>query len=219
MMDKQAQQTEMLLSCMKTLQNQHRRTFMPLPPLKDWEGLEMWKVMLQVSLARYGLNRYVEEDVSQPENEAERQMWENDRQDVLELMVASLQDRNLIGRINNKGWDPKDDSPRNLYVNIHAALRPESDVWLEYKKLHIGNFRNLSEFVSRLKYLRQQLKLWEFEVANDAGIRHILAAIGEAYPSLYDRSVYKWNEGALTSDSLVQDILDEAAKVDVPGRW
>ncbi|KAK3985340.1 hypothetical protein QBC44DRAFT_353096 [Cladorrhinum sp. PSN332] len=110
-----------------------KRFYVPLPQLaveytdirdaiKPTANLRRWNMVLKASLARHQLYRYLLEDVPAPNRDqtsVEYLNWRNDRFDIIELILASVQ--GIVLNMSDKGWYPSSDDPRHIYFKVFEA--------------------------------------------------------------------------------------------------
>jgi hypothetical protein len=100
-----------------------KRTFVTLPVLKSEEDLEVWDSQLRASVAPYGLFKYLDRYIPEPEDESEHNAWKADRSDIFKLIVASLKISTIRSRMIRNGWKPDDIDPRAAYKKVFEALQ------------------------------------------------------------------------------------------------
>ncbi|KAK4159577.1 hypothetical protein QBC43DRAFT_361286, partial [Cladorrhinum sp. PSN259] len=110
-----------------------KRFYVPLPHLtidfadikdavKPTAHLRRWNMILKSSLARHQLYRYLLEDVPPPNQDRTSVgylNWRNDRFDIIELILASVQ--GIVLNMSDKGWYPSSDDPRHIYFKVFEA--------------------------------------------------------------------------------------------------
>ncbi|KAK4222421.1 hypothetical protein QBC38DRAFT_448280 [Podospora fimiseda] len=111
-----------------------KRFYVPLPQLaveyadlkdaiKPTANLRRWNMILKASLARHQLYRYLLEDVPAPNQDrtsVEYLNWRNDRFDIIELILASVQ--GIVLNMSDKGWYPSSDDPRHIYFKVFESF-------------------------------------------------------------------------------------------------
>ncbi|KAG7293384.1 hypothetical protein NEMBOFW57_003434 [Staphylotrichum longicolle] len=198
---------------------QQLRVLMPLPILSGEHDKENWKAMLELSLARDGLYRYVEDVVPQPEDEAGRQMWKTDRQDIVELMMASVQDHRLLERIRCLGWSPAHSGPKATYRTILDALGNRYDREIELVQLLNGLQadedqpidKHPEDYFYALDRLYKKARARHRHIHyHPISLSYFLEGIRGQFPRVYDRHAAKVDDGSFTWNALFRDITQDA---------
>jgi len=216
------QHYQQLAAQLSNIQNQlmkQRRVLMPLPVLSGEADKENWKAMLELALARDELYRYVEDVVPQPEDEAERQRWKTDCQDIVELMIASIQDRGLLERIRCLGWSPTHSGPKATYRTILDSLGNQYDgemelVW-SFKELQTDENQPIDkhpeDFFYTLERLYRKAKRRHRHIHfHPVSLSYFLEGIRGHFPRVYDRHAAKVDDGSFTWNSFFRDITQDA---------
>ena len=202
-----------------------RRFLMALPIWKGESGEENWKAMLKLLLRRDDLYRYVEVDIPQPEDEAERQNWRADRQDIVELLMASIRGAGSLERIRCLGWSPENDGPRETYHIILDAMgsRYDDEIRLvqAFNKLAVGDGfgQDCPEDMHPDDYFSELDKLYDYAIEEHRHIHfhpeslsYFLGGIRACYPEVYDRQAPKINDRSFTWNALFRDIVYDAMR-------
>jgi hypothetical protein len=172
--------------------------------------------MVQLSLARDNMYRHIQEDIPEPKTEAEREKWTTDRQDIVELMVASIRNTNMLERIRCLGWSPKHTGPKSTYQLILDALsrRYQQEMYL------VQGFRTLetSEDASWAEACFENLdtlygnviRNCEFRDSYTTRLSYFLQGIRGYYPELYDCHASKIANKSFSWRSFFRDIAYDA---------
>ncbi|KAK4107596.1 hypothetical protein N656DRAFT_503510 [Canariomyces notabilis] len=79
------------------------------------EDLESWREELVQMLKRYGLAKYIESELPQPEDHTARRQWLRDRLDVDAYIQTTVPNEEIWNSLRERGWSAADMNPKRTF--------------------------------------------------------------------------------------------------------
>ncbi|KAF6794590.1 KilA-N domain-containing protein [Colletotrichum sojae] len=130
-----------------------------LPRLRGESNWSSWLVLINATLRANKVKRYVDTDIPQPADAAERDDWESERDVAYNLLIASCE--SLIDKLLNAGWTD-DGNPYNLMEALKKYIPKVSEDAVavlvdEFAKGDANDHKTLYDALKRVQYLRKRI--------------------------------------------------------------
>ena len=128
-----------------------------LPVLKGQKNFEKWQNAILNALEVADLERYILEDVKEPEDNISKawKTWKNKRATVKKVFVAFVTDDNVIRLLKRNSWDHLEKNPKVIYdlikqyvPQVNTALPTDLLTEIIYKKRE--QFNTLGTYINHI---------------------------------------------------------------------
>lgn len=186
-----------------------------IPALVGAINLHEWKDMLTSTLCCRELERYIMEDIPEPEGSRKQKAWKRERATANLLIKSSLSKVRTV--LQNAGWDPEVQNPKYHFdfVLREIAKTPDTlagDVVLEFTHIDRAQFGSLAAYQSRVIYLRRRLTELDCAVSEKMCIWVTINGLKGRYSRWYNSLARAMNTNTLSWDSLMQEMTARAIK-------
>ena len=187
------------------------RVIKPIPRLRKQEEFPAWKIELIRVLKREDLDKYIFNDVAEPEDAIAKKQWRADRSDIEDFIKSMVPELNVWTVIGGFGWDPTAMNPKDTFEKLcqyceKGATDSSVKILQEFATIRAAKFDKMSSFQVRINYLRQQIDTTVFKMCDDAYLWLAIKGIQFEYPDLYNRSVTTITNKTLTWASVMAEL-------------
>lgn len=192
------------------------RQIPPIGNITKHEEFPSWRDQLSRMLKRFGLEKYILDDVTAPEDPEERQQWSTDRAEVDDYIQATVADYKVWVVLKGMGWDSKAVDPKNTFDMLAQYFWQGSDKSLmdltrELSEIQLESFDSVESFQLRVTYIHDRLEGTEFYLHKSYYVWLVLKAISRKHPELHT-----WCLAAHNSDNFSWiDMMVELRKLAV----
>lgn len=189
-------QQEQIAQIQNQLQNQKTeiRQIPLIPKLTKAEDLQTWRDKLTWMLERYGLAKYIDKDIPEPEDPRARRERLINRLDVDDYIQATIPHNKVWNVLRGLGWSAKDTDPKKTFDFViqyfkKGAMNTFFKLHQELAKTHCKDFDSLASFQTRISYLRERLEATDFKIGDRVYIWLALNGIASEYTDIHARCV------------------------------
>jgi len=198
---------------MRELRPPTRREIPSINKISKEEDFPAWREHFLYTMAQFGLTKYVDSDVSEPDNPAAHATWQEDRTAVDNYIRNHIGDNKILRRLEDMGWTPRVVDPKSTYdflAKYFEGTSSDSFALLnrEFANIDRSKFASMEAFQSRVGHLRTRLNTpsspWA-ALTDTAYVWMALKGIENYYPDLYNRMVVSVENKTLTWNGLMEE--------------
>jgi hypothetical protein len=195
-----------------------------IPMLLGEKNLERWRLILRQTLKVHRLCQYIDATIPEPQDGAQKLLWETNRATVNLIMTASLTHDATYQTLINNGWDPEEEDPRATYETVLRAIPRVSEdavgsLMTEFARIQRDQFDSFEAFVTQIQYLRRRLKELDCEVGDKPALWIAIGAIKDSYKEHYMFFVRDMANKVMTWEKLMTEYSAIAAKSEWKLAW
>jgi hypothetical protein len=204
-----------------------------IPLLTGEDNLNIWRVNVLRCLEIHDLDKYILEDVKEPEGDAvTKKKWKSERLTVAHLLGTSLSDKGVERTLLAAGWDISESNPKVTYdlvkkVIPSLTLTSVASMYREIATISRKQFPSMVDYTARLQELKNRLMNNTVIKQQDESFYVAMSLMGiqQVYPNEYawlwrelENSNLDWNKLMLefTTISNTEKLKTSNAALNVP---
>ncbi|KAK3367204.1 hypothetical protein B0T24DRAFT_709887 [Lasiosphaeria ovina] len=199
------------------------------------KNLSQWNNSLPGVLELQGLEKYIQEDVPEPQApqgatqavidvfEEKKDEWCTERAYVkvvlLQTLTAQVQEK-----LDAQNWNPREKDPKVTYDLIRRAIprltrEATTDFVMEYLKIDRASFTSMQAFLTRLRFIHKKLAALNAPVNDTFHVTAIVGKLKKTYPERYLFWLAGLKSGSMTWTTLNSELEEISASEEATAKF